>query len=376
MYLHPDTQQFQRHKNNSSTIFIGRTPTELKAIGPYLPHRVLMLSSERSIVAYLTRYCYTLGLYRMTTENHHSGHKSSGVGFAVSAYALWGLFPIYWKLLHHVPATQLFSHRIFWSFLWLAIVLAATGQLGTFRKAIINKRAAVIYYGAALLIGINWLLYVWAVNAGFIIETSLGYFINPLLSVLIGVIVLRERLRFTQWIPVGMAAAGVLFLTYVHGSPPWIALVLASTWATYGLLKKLAPLSSLHGLGLETGILSIPVIVYLVYCEISGQGAFLHHGFSTDLLLAGAGIVTTVPLFLFAVAVRRIPLSLVGILQYIAPTMQFLIGLLIYREPFAVTQLVGFSIVWLALILFAVESIFARQTSERQSENIRQADIH
>jgi chloramphenicol-sensitive protein RarD len=312
----------------------------------------------------------------MTTEAHHSDHKGGGIGFAVSAYALWGLFPIYWKLLHHVPATQLFGHRIFWSFLWLAIVLAATGRLGTFRKAIINKRAAVIYYSAALLIGINWLLYVWAVNAGFIIETSLGYFINPLLSVLIGVIFLRERLRITQWIPVGMAAAGVLFLTYVHGSPPWIALILASTWATYGLLKKLAPLSSLHGLGLETGILSIPVIVYLVYCEISGQGVFLHHGISTDLLLAGAGIVTTVPLFLFAVAVRKIPLSLVGILQYIAPTMQFLIGLLIYREPFAATQLIGFSIVWLALILFAIESVFARHTAVRQREIIRQADIH
>ena len=297
----------------------------------------------------------------MANSNHDDSIKRNGIVLALAAYVLWGLFPIYWKLLRHVPATQLFGHRIFWSFLWLIMVLAATGQLRTFRSTITNGRIAVIYYSAAVLIGINWLLYVWAVNAGFIIETSLGYFINPLLSVLIGVIVLRERLRIGQWIPVGMAALGVLYLTYTHGSPPWIALTLASTWATYGLLKKLAPLSSLNGLGLETGILSIPVVIYLVYCEMTGQGVFLHHGIFTDLLLAGAGIVTTVPLLLFAIAVRRIPLSLVGILQYIAPTMQFLIGLLIYKEPFVLSQLIGFGIVWLALLLFAAEGFLSRQ---------------
>jgi chloramphenicol-sensitive protein RarD len=277
------------------------------------------------------------------------------------AFPSYILFPIYWKLLHHVPAFQLFGHRILWSFLWLSVVLVATGQTKLFRKAIFHKGITLIYLSAALLIGVNWLLYVWAVNAGFIIETSLGYLINPLLSVLLGVVFLRERLRFRQWLPLGMAALGVLFLTYVHGTPPWIALVLASTWATYGLLKKLAPLSSLHGLSLETGILSAPVPIYLVFCETSHQGTFLHNDISTDMLLVGAGIVTTIPLFLFAIAVRRIPLSPVGILQYIAPTMQFLIGLLIYKEPFVTSQFIGFGIVWSALILFAAESFLAHR---------------
>jgi chloramphenicol-sensitive protein RarD len=286
---------------------------------------------------------------------------NEGVWYAASAYVLWGMFPIYWKLLHHVPAPQLFSHRILWSFLWLSAVLAMTGQANIFRKAVFCRRVALTYIGAALLIGVNWLLYVWAVNAGFIVETSLGYFINPLLSVLIGVIFLRERLRIWQWLPIGLAAAGVLCLTCIHGSPPWIALILASTWATYGLLKKFAPLGSLQGLALETGILFVPVLIYLAYCEATGQGAFLHGGPYSDILLVGAGIVTTVPLFLFAVAVQRIPLSLVGILQYIAPTIQFLIGVLVYKEPFARPQLIGFGLVWLALVILGAESLLWRR---------------
>jgi chloramphenicol-sensitive protein RarD len=194
------------------------------------------------------------------------------------------------------------------------------------------------------------------------VETSLGYFINPLLSVLIGVIFLHERLRALQWLPIGIAAAGVLFLTYAHGSPPWIALTLASTWAVYGLLKKLAPLESLQGLTFETGILLLPVLAYLVYSEAAGRGAFLHGGLYSDILIIGAGIVTTVPLFLFAVAVRRIPLTLVGILQYIAPTLQFLIGVLVYGEPFGTSRMIGFGAVWLALVIFGAENMLWRRT--------------
>jgi chloramphenicol-sensitive protein RarD len=216
-----------------------------------------------------------------------------------------------------------------------------------------------VYFAAAMLIGVNWLTYLWAVNAGFIVETSLGYFINPLLSVLIGVVFLRERLRSWQWLPVCLAAVGVLYLTYSHGSPPWIALLLASTWAAYGLLKKLAPLGSLHGLTLETGILLLPVLAYLTYAQVTGHGSFLHGGLSSDALLVGAGVVTTIPLFMFALAVRRIPLSMVGILQYIAPTIQFLLGVLIYKEPFTGTRFIGFGIVWAALIIFGIESILS-----------------
>ena len=265
---------------------------------------------------------------------------NKGIWYAIGAYATWGLFPIYWKWLHAVPALQLVGHRIGWSFLLLCAVILLSKQWRAFRAAALTWRVLLIYLVAALLIGVHWLTYVWAVNAGFIVETSLGYFITPLLSVLMGVIFLRERLRPMQWLPIGLAAAGVLYLTFAyrvgaaHGSLPWIALTLAFTFGIYGLVKKTAPLGSLYGLTLETGILFLPALVYLVYAEAAGTAAFLHTGAGSDLLLIGAGAVTTIPLLMFASAAQRIPLSLVGILQYIAPTLQFLLGVLVYHEPF------------------------------------------
>jgi chloramphenicol-sensitive protein RarD len=281
-----------------------------------------------------------------------------GTWYAIGAYSAWGFFPIYWKWLHQVPALQVIAHRIAWSFILLAIVLLITRQWRSFRLTL-NRRVLLIYLTAAVLLSINWLTYVWAVNAGFIVETSLGYFINPLLSVLMGVIFLRERLRPWQWVPIGLAAAGVLTLTIAYGSLPWIALTLAFSFGIYGLVKKTAPLGSLYGLTLETGILFIPAIGFLFYLQTVGQGAFLNSNGITDLLLVGAGLVTTIPLLMFASAAQRIPLSMMGVLQYIAPTLQFLIGVLVYKEPFAHSHLFGFGIVWLALILFWVEGYLA-----------------
>ena len=287
--------------------------------------------------------------------------NKKGILLGIGAYALWGFFPIYWKLLHDVPAPQLLAHRIGWSFLFLMTFILATRQWSTFR-ATLTRRTLGIYLIAAVLIGVNWLTYVWAVNAGFIVETSLGYFINPLLSVLLGVIVLREKLRPMQWIPIGLAAVGVLYLTFAHGRLPWIALLLAFSFGFYGLVKKVAPLSSLFGLTLETGILFLPALLYLTFSGFAGSGVFLHLTSGVDLLLIGAGIVTTIPLLMFASAAREIPLSMVGILQYIAPTIQFLIGVLIYKETFDRTRLIGFSIVWIALIIFWVENYLAHRT--------------
>jgi chloramphenicol-sensitive protein RarD len=281
------------------------------------------------------------------------------IWYAIGAYASWGLFPIYWKLLHHVPALQLISHRIIWSFLALIVFILFLRQWSDFRSAAFSLRVFYVYLIAAVLIGINWLTYVWAVNAGHIIETSLGYFINPLLSVSMGVFFLHEHLRPRQWISIGLAAAGVLFLAIVHGSIPWIALTLAFSFAFYGLVKKTAPLGSLYGLTLETGILILPALFFLFISDVNGTGAFLHTGTTADILLAGAGIVTTIPLLLFASAARRIPLSLIGVLQYISPTLQFLIGVLIYHESFTLIQFIGYAIVWIALILFGMESFFA-----------------
>jgi chloramphenicol-sensitive protein RarD len=284
---------------------------------------------------------------------------NKGIWYAVGAYVAWGVLPVYWKWLHNVPAVQLISHRIIWSFVLLAMVVFVTRQWKSFRSAAQPRRVLLIYLAAAVLLSINWLTYVWAVNAGFIVETSLGYFINPLLSVLMGVIFLRERLRPWQWLPIGLAAAGVLYLTVVYGSLPWIALTLAFSFGIYGLVKKTAPLGALYGLTLETGLLFVPAVGFLVYLETVGRGAFLHSGPLMDLLLVGAGLITTVPLLMFASAAQRIPLSLVGVLQYIAPTLQFLIGVLIYKEPFDHAHLIGFSLVWVALAIFWLEGFFA-----------------
>src|SRR3972149_4595122 len=286
---------------------------------------------------------------------------NKGILYGIGAYVFWGFFPIYWKLLHHVPAIQLIGHRIIWSFLLLIVVILFTNQWTDFRQTV-NAKVLRLYTIAALLIGVNWFLYVWAVNANFIVETSLGYFINPLLSVLMGVIFLKERLRLAQWIPVILAAIGVAYLTFVYGRLPYIALSLALSFGLYGLVKKLSPLGSLYGLTIETGILFIPALVYLIVMQAKSAAAFLNTGITSDLLMIGAGLVTTIPLLMFASAARSIPLWVVGLLQYIAPTLQFLIGVFVYKEPFSHNQLIGFGIVWAALLVFLVENYLANRT--------------
>ena len=285
---------------------------------------------------------------------------NKGIWYALGAYVFWGLFPIYWILLAGVPALQLLGHRIFWSFLLLFGIVLIARQGKEFRAAL-HLRALIIYGVAAILIAVNWLTYVWAVGAGYIVETSLGYYINPLLSVLLGVVFLRERLRPLQWIPIGLAVVAVLYLTFAYGTLPWVALTLAFTFGFYGLVKKSAPLGALHGLTLETGILFLPALGFLLYSEFSGTGAFLHSPSLVELMLVGAGLVTVIPLLLFATAVKRIPLTMTGVLQYINPTMQFLLGVLIFKEPFDHRRLIGFGVVWMALILFGVEGFLVQR---------------
>lgn len=285
-----------------------------------------------------------------------------GVWSGVVAYALWGFFPIYWKLLQQVPALQLLGHRIGWSFGLLMIYIVLSRQWDDFRSLAFHGKTIGIYAIAGILLSINWLIYVWGVNAGFIVETSLGYFINPLLSVLFGVVFLRERLRPTQWIPVALAAIGVTYLTVTYGRLPWIALSLAFSFGLYGLVKKLSPLGSVYGLTLETGIVFPIALIYLAVVQANGTGAFLQEGLTVDLLLIGAGIVTTIPLLMFASAAKQIPLNMIGVLQYLAPTIQFLIGVFVYKEVFDTTRLIGFSLVWLALVIFWVENIMASRT--------------
>ncbi len=286
---------------------------------------------------------------------------NKGILSGIAAYAMWGFFPIYWKLLHDVPALQLLGHRIGWSFGLLILYILITKQWSDFRSVAFDRKILGIYAVAGILLSLNWLIYVWGVNAGFIIETSLGYFINPLLSVLFGVLFLRERLRPMQWVPVIIATIGVIYLAVTYGRLPWIALSLAVSFGLYGLVKKLSPLGSVYGLTLETGIVFPIAMIYLVVIQFSGTGAFLHDGVIVDLLLVGAGVVTTIPLLMFASAAKQIPLNMVGILQYFAPTIQFLIGLFVFKEPFDTTRLIGFGIVWVALIVFWVENLVSHR---------------
>ncbi len=290
---------------------------------------------------------------------------NSGILYALATYIMWGLFPIYWKQLHHISAAQLIAHRIFWSLLMLLAVILVTGQWKKLR-AKVDARTLKWHGAAAFLLGINWLTYVWAVNNGYIVESSLGYFINPLFSVFLGMVFLKERLRSLQWVPISLATVGVVYLTYVYGRLPWIALVLAITFGIYGLLKKQSSLGSLYGLTLETGIMLLPALGYLTYIGMQGEAAFLTSGTKTDLFLIGAGLVTAVPLLTFAKAAQSIPLTMIGIMQYIAPTGQFLIGVLLYKEEFTTSQAIGFGIIWFALILFWTEGWLTSRRKRRQ----------
>jgi chloramphenicol-sensitive protein RarD len=225
------------------------------------------------------------------------------------------------------------------------------------RAVVAQPRLLAMLCASALMVGTNWWLYIWAVNAGHIVETSLGYFINPLVSVLLGVLVLRERLRSTQWLAVVVAASGVAYLTWSFGTLPWIALTLALSFGTYGLLRKIAVVPAIDGLAIESSVLFLPALAYLILMESRGLGSFGHLSLNTSILLSVGGAVTALPLILFAYGARRIPLATVGFLQYIAPTLQLLIGVLLFHESFTRTHLIGFGCIWAALVIYMLDSL-------------------
>lgn len=281
-----------------------------------------------------------------------------GIIAGIFAYTLWGLLPGYWKAIQAVPPLEILCHRTIWSLVFVVLALAVRKQWGWFRRVRTNPRTLLMSMGSASLLSLNWFTYIWAVNSGHVVDSSLGYFIAPLVNVLLGVVFLRERLRVWQTVAIGCAAVGVLSLTVDYGAFPWIALSLAFSFGFYGLLRKMSPLGSLEGLSLETAALSVLAIAYLVYLEARGGASFGHAGAATTLLLAGSGVVTALPLLLFAYAARQVTqLATVGILQYISPTFQFLLGVLVYREPFAPTRLLGFAPIWLALAIYSLEGV-------------------
>lgn len=281
-----------------------------------------------------------------------------GMWVAVGAYVLWGVMPLYWHLLKAVPSLQIVLHRIAWSALFVGAYLLWRDGRGWLRRTLAGPRLGWMLALSGVLIAFNWGLYIWAVNAGHVVETALGYFINPLLNVLIGVLFLRERLRPLQWLSVAVAATGVLWLAVRYGQVPWIALALAASFGLYGVVRKLAHVDAVAGLGVESAYLFLPAIALLAWTEAHGGGGFgAGYGAAASALLVLGGIVTALPLVGFAYAVRRIPLTTVGLLQYIAPTLQFLIGVLVFREPFDRERLVGFACIWLALAIFAADGL-------------------
>ncbi len=280
-----------------------------------------------------------------------------GILYGIGAYSLWGLLPVYWKALHGVPALEILANRMVWTLVFVVTLLAIRRHWSWLRPGLHDRRILLTYLATATLLAVNWLTYIWAVNAGYIIETSLGYFINPLVNVLLGVLFLGERLRAAQIVALLLAAGGVLYLTAVYGSFPWIAITLALTFGFYGLLRKTGSLDSTEGLAFETAVYFIPALLYLLVLRVDGTGSFGSGDPQTTLLLVGTGLVTGVPLLLFGAAARRITLTNLGLLQYVAPTLQFLLGVFVYLEPFSRNQLIGFIFIWLALIIYSLEGL-------------------
>ena len=275
-----------------------------------------------------------------------------GTLYGAGAYLLWGLFPLYWPLLAPSAPLEVLAHRILWSLVVVVVLLAVTRRVEQVRAAVRDRRRLAQIALAAVVVAVNWGTYIYGVTNDRVVETSLGYFVNPIVTVLLGVVVLGERLRPAQWTALGAAFVAVVVLTVENGSPPWIALVLAFSFGTYGLLKKTAGVGAVEGLAIETGVL-LPVAA--VYVVVIGGGTFATEGVGHAALLALSGVVTAIPLLLFGAAASRIPLSTLGVLQYLAPSMQFVLGITLFDEPLPAVKLLGFSLVWCAVALFTVD---------------------
>jgi len=275
----------------------------------------------------------------------------------ISAFLLWGLFPVYWKILRHVPSTQILAHRVIWSLALLVLLLFIQGRWRDTRIFTPFYPNSLIFIITAFILGSNWLIYIWAINSEQIVEASLGYFTNPLVNVFLGMAILRERIYRWQKLSLILALSGVLILIFQYGRIPWIALMLAFTFGTYGLLRKTSRAGSMVGLFFDTAILSPIVLAYLILLASQGSGAFLSIDSRTDILLMGSGIVTAVPLLLFAHGARRIPYSAVGFFQYITPTSQLLIGVFLYGEPFTSTHAFCFGLIWTAIAIYSSSTL-------------------
>lgn len=291
----------------------------------------------------------------------------SGLLMGAAAYFLWGLVPLFWPLLAPASSAEALAHRFVWSMVLVLLLLVVTRRLEHFRAIWTDARRVGFLGIASVVIALNWGGFIWGVTHGHVIETSLGYFINPLVTVMLGVFVLGESLRPWQWTAVGVGTVAVAVLTWDYGRPPWIALLLAGSFATYGFLKKQAQLGALESLGAETLLLTPVAVAFLLWLEADGSGTFGHAGAANATLLVSTGIVTAVPLLLFGGAATRLSLTTLGILQYLGPALQFVFGLLIFDEPMTEAAWAGFILVWLALVIFTVDGLRTHRRLLRQT---------
>jgi chloramphenicol-sensitive protein RarD len=303
---------------------------------------------------------FTYGRHHQNRNNETMQDSSKGLLAAIAAFALWGLLPLYLKALAPASPFEILCHRIVWSVVATLSLLFIGKRTGKLLPLLRDRKIMLPVLLTAILVSGNWIVFIWAVNNDFIVESSLGYFINPLVNVLLGFIFLQERLRRGQWLAVFFAFSGVCYLTLFYGQFPWIALFLAFSFGFYGLLRKISPLPSLEGLCLETCLLSIPAILFLVYLMTQGQSDFVQQDTTGRLLLIGTGIITSLPLLLFAFAAQRMQLSTLGIVQYLAPTLQLCIGVFVYGEAFPVEKMLGFALVWCGLLIYATEGVLIR----------------
>lgn len=290
-----------------------------------------------------------------------------GILYALCAYVIWGMFPIYFKSLQEIPPLEVLMYRMVWALTFLAIVLSVRRQWAWLWPVLKRPRVLAGFTASALLLSSNWFLYIWAVNQDRVVDASLGYFMTPLVNVLLGSVILKERLRALQWMAVGMAALGVLWLTWQSGHPPWVSLMLGITFGMYGLLRKTAALGTLEGLSLETMLLFPLAIISLLFMTSQGAHGFADASTTTKWLMIASGPITAIPLLMFAAAARLVPLSTMGLMQYITPSLQLMAGIWLYHEPFGGARLIGFAAIWIALTLYTIDGLWFSYGRPRKS---------
>lgn len=293
--------------------------------------------------------------------NQQRAAPSEGLAYGIGAYLFWGLIPVYWRLLREVSPAQLLAHRVIWGLVFFAAFAIARGRGPEIRVAFRDRRVRITLLVSAALLASNWLVFIYAINNGKVLQASLGYFINPLLSVLIGMLVLGERLRRLQWLALGLATIGVVRYAVVVGGLPWISLYLAASFGIYGLLRKRVRVDALPGSTLEILFMVPLALAYLTYLVVRGDGVLGNAGIGVHLLLVGTGLITMLPLLWFTNAARRLPLSTLGFLQYLAPTGQFILAVVIYEEAFPSAAFVGFAIIWTGLAVFSIDVGLSRR---------------